>query len=69
MRLLIQINRFRKILINDSNDSNHSQKFTVLVVTAFTKKKKEKKTKAASKAEIQPSTEYCSICTRIILIL
>ena len=57
---------------SDSNDLNHSSKFTVLVVAAFPKKKEErrkKKTKTASKANTQPSNEYCSIRMRIILIL
>ena len=34
-----KINKFRKILINDSN---HSLTFTVLDVTRFTKKEKDK---------------------------
>ena len=38
--LLIQIHKFRKILIIHINDSNHSSVYTVLVVAAFTKKEK-----------------------------
>ena len=43
----------------------------MFVVSAFTKKKKKKKqnTKIASKANTQPSTEYCSVRMRIIQIL
>ena len=51
------------------NDSNHLQKFTVLVVAAFTEKTEErKKTETARKTKTQPSTEYCSVRMRIILI-
>ena len=32
------------------------------------KKRRKKKTKTASKAKTQPSNEYCSVRTRIILI-
>ena len=60
---------FTKILIRLINDSNHSSKFTALVVVAFTKEEKLKKIKTASKAYTQPSSEYCSVCTRIIFIL
>ena len=36
--------KFRKVLINDSNDSNHSLKFIVLaVIVAFTIKEKRKR--------------------------
>ena len=45
IRLLIQIHKFRKILIifiNDSSDSNQST-FAVLVVDAFTKKEERKR--------------------------
>ena len=68
----MQIHKLRKILIilkNDSSDSNHSSTFTVLVVVAFTCKKRKKKTKTISKVNTQPSTEYCSVRMRIILIL
>ena len=57
------------ILINESSDSNHLSTFTVLVVVVFTKKRRKKKTKIANKANILPSTEYCSVRLRIILIL
>ena len=45
IRLLIQILRFRKILINNSNNSNHSSKFTVLVVAALTQKRPRQQAK------------------------
>ena len=54
----------KKILINRINDLsnlNHSSKFTVLAVVVFTRKKK---TKTLSNT----STEYCSVCTQIILV-
>ena len=68
--LLLQIHKFRKILIILIIDSNHSSTFTVLVVAAFTKKEEKKKnTKTARKASTKPSTEYCSVnMIRIILI-
>ena len=57
----------RKILIILTNASNHSSKFTIVV--AFTKRRRKKKRKIASKANTQPSSECCSVRTRIILIL
>ena len=72
IRLLIQIQRFRKILIiliNDSNKSNHSSKSTAFIGGAFTKKRRKKKTSTTRKPNTQPSTEHCSVRMRIILIL
>ena len=68
MRLLIQIRKFRRILINDSSDSNHSTKFTVLAVTELLKKRRKKKSKASSKANKHPFTDYGSARTRIIIL-
>ena len=64
--LLIQINKFRKMLINDSNDSNHSSTLSVLVVSSFTKKEERKRQRQQAK-QSQSSTKYCSVRKRIIL--
>ena len=45
-----------------SSDSNHSSKFTTLAVVAFTKEEKRKR-------QVAGEYSYCSIRTRIILIL
>ena len=67
VRLLIQINGFRKILIiliNDSNDSNHSSQFTVLAVAAFTKKEERKTQRQQAKQthKLLLSTAVVFVC-------
>ena len=68
----IQIHRFRKILINDSNESNHSSKFIDLVVAAFTKKEESKRQRQQAKqthklllsivAFVSESYLFCDSC-------
>ena len=55
------------MIVNDFIHSNHLSTFTVLLVAAFTMKE-EKKTEAASTANAQPCTKYCSVRMRIYFI-
>ena len=63
IRLLIHIHRFRKIFIILINDR------VIFSCCRIYKRRNKKNTKTVSKANTQPYGEYCSVPTRIILIL
>ena len=44
------------------------QNLQPLLLLGIYKKRRKKETKTASKANTQPCSEYCGVCTRIILI-
>ena len=55
--------------VYDSRDSNHSLTSTALDFATLIRKEERKRQKQQAKANTLPSTEYCRVRMRIILIL